>query len=73
MSERDEQLIEWAANISDLKKDVDTFSNRYETMIGERGVTLSGGQRQRTTISRAIMRNPEILISPVQIGSFRVY
>jgi ATP-binding cassette, subfamily B, multidrug efflux pump len=51
-----------AAEISQISRDVAEFPNGYATILGERGITLSGGQKQRTSIARALMRKPAILI-----------
>jgi ATP-binding cassette subfamily B protein len=54
--------VERAARISNIHTDIAQFPNGYDTMVGERGITLSGGQKQRTAISRAVIRDPRILI-----------
>lgn len=54
--------VEWAAKVAQLAKDVEGFPQRYETSVGERGLTLSGGQKQRATLARAIAVDPTILV-----------
>ncbi|MDQ2692557.1 MAG: ATP-binding cassette domain-containing protein, partial [Chloroflexota bacterium] len=51
-----------AAKAARAHEFIEGFTNGYDTLVGERGVTLSGGQRQRVAIARALLMNPRILI-----------
>ncbi|MBV9759394.1 MAG: ABC transporter ATP-binding protein [Acidobacteriaceae bacterium] len=57
----EEQVME-ACRIARVDEFAERFSDRYDTVIGERGVKLSGGQKQRVSIARAILADPRILI-----------
>lgn len=57
-----EEQIERAAAEAELLENVRSFPKQFETFVGERGITLSGGQKQRTSMARALIRTPSILI-----------
>ena len=68
----DEQIRQ-AAEGSSIAKDIESFPDGYNTVVGERGITLSGGQKQRTAIARALIRNPRILILDDALSSVDTY
>ena len=51
-----------AARIAQLHDQIEAFPQRYDTLLGERGINLSGGQKQRATLARAVARDPLILV-----------
>jgi ATP-binding cassette subfamily B multidrug efflux pump len=58
----DEEKVRLAARYASVDKEIEGFANRYDTLIGERGVTLSGGQKQRISIARGLIKDPEIIV-----------
>lgn len=57
----DQEVIE-AAKLAQVHKNIIKFKNKYNTVLGERGITLSGGQKQRVSIARAIIKMPQIML-----------
>ena len=61
-NEKRESAIVEAAVLADVDSNIKEFTNSYQTVLGERGVTVSGGQKQRISIARALMKDAPILI-----------
>ena len=58
----DQEMVRWASDAAGASHFIENLSERYETVIGERGVGLSGGQKQRISIARAIAKQSPVLI-----------
>jgi len=71
--EASDPQVERAADISNILPEINSFPKKFDTMVGERGLTLSGGQKQRTAISRAVIRDPRILILDDALSSVDTY
>ncbi len=62
VEEPDEEYIRHVADVSTISRDMKIFPQGWDTQVGERGITLSGGQKQRVAISRALAKDPRILV-----------
>ena len=68
----DAEIME-AAEAAYIRREFEEFPQGFATVVGERGVTLSGGQKQRTSIARALLRRPRILILDDALASVDTY
>ncbi|MBP3879840.1 MAG: ATP-binding cassette domain-containing protein, partial [Lachnospiraceae bacterium] len=64
MADRNAEMkdIRRAARIASIDDAIESFTNGYQTFVGERGVTLSGGQKQRTAIAQMLVRKPPVMV-----------
>jgi ATP-binding cassette subfamily B multidrug efflux pump len=62
LEQPDKERVQRAASYASVDKEIEGFSEKYDTVIGERGVTLSGGQKQRISIARGLIKDPEIVV-----------
>lgn len=58
----DEEKIFRVAQAAKIAEEIERFPQKYDTVLGERGINLSGGQKQRTAIARALLRDPGIIV-----------
>ena len=62
MPDASDELVDHVVDVSTISRDLQLFPDGLSTTVGERGLTLSGGQKQRVAISRALAKNPRILV-----------
>lgn len=62
LQEAGSEQVQMAARQASVDREIAGFSEKYETMVGERGVTLSGGQKQRISIARALIKDPAFVL-----------